>query len=69
MTKGRIRAIRKRTGLTREKFSKLIGVCLMTVAKWEWGITKPEKAAETLLRLMESHPVVLKFLQHQSAGR
>jgi DNA-binding transcriptional regulator YiaG len=38
----------------------------MTVAKWEWGITKPEKAAETLLRLMESHPVVMKYLERQS---
>lgn len=67
MTKGRIKAIRKRAGLTRNKFSKLIGVCLMTVAKWEWGITKPEKTAETLLRLMESNPFVLKLLERQSA--
>jgi len=65
LTKGRIKKIRRRTGLTRDKFSKLIGVCLMTVAKWEWGITKPEKAAETLLRLMESHPVVLRLLLHR----
>jgi DNA-binding transcriptional regulator YiaG len=69
MTKGHIRAIRKRAGLSRDKFSKLLGVHLMTVAKWEWGITKPEKAAETLLRLVESNPVVLKLLQDQSAER
>jgi len=58
----RIKGIRERAGLTRAQFSKLIGACLMTIAKWEWGTYKPDRAAEKLLLLIEADPSVLATL-------
>lgn len=40
-----IKAIRKKSFLTQEEFSKIIGVTLITVNRWESGKTKPNLMA------------------------
>jgi len=62
MTSTRIRAIRKRARMTRARFAKLIGVCIMSLAKWEWGTYKPRRSAQKLLLLIEAHPETLTQL-------
>lgn len=47
-----VRAMRKRTGLTQEKFGKLIGVSVPTVANWEMVEGKVEiRRKETMARI------------------
>lgn len=57
-----IKAIRAKAKMTRARFAIYLGVDLMSVAKWEWGKCKPRKGTDTLLRLIEAHPGVLKLL-------
>ena len=51
-----IRELRKRTGLTQEKFAAKLGVTFPTINRWENGRTKPSPLArqkiEELLRKM-----------------
>lgn len=37
----RIRELRRRSGLSQERFAQLLGVSLQTVWRWESGLTKP----------------------------
>lgn len=47
-----VRAMRKRTGLTQEKFGKLVGVSVPTVVNWEKAEGKVEiRRKETMARL------------------
>ena len=47
-----VRAMRKRTGLTQEKFSKLVGVSVPTVVNWEGTKGKVDiRRKETMARL------------------
>ena len=52
-----IRELRKRTGLTQEKFAARLGVTFPTINRWENGRTKPSPLAmqriEDLLRSMD----------------
>lgn len=49
-----VRELRKRTGLTQEKFAAILGVTLPTINRWENGRVKPSPLAlqriEDLLR-------------------
>jgi transcriptional regulator with XRE-family HTH domain len=51
-----VRELRKRTGLTQEKFAAKLGVTFPTINRWENGRTKPSPLAmqkiEELLRKM-----------------
>ena len=51
-----VRAIRKRTGLTQEKFAARLGVTFPTISRWENGRARPSPLAmqkiEELLREM-----------------
>jgi len=51
-----VRELRKRTGLTQEKFAARLGVTFPTINRWENGRTKPSPLAlrqiEGLLREM-----------------
>jgi transcriptional regulator with XRE-family HTH domain len=53
-----IREIRKRTGLTQEKFAARLGVTFPTINRWENGRARPSPLAmqkiEELLRTMGS---------------
>jgi putative transcriptional regulator len=50
------------TGLTQEQFAALLGVSRRTLEQWEQGRRKPSGAAQTLLRVAERHPELLREL-------
>lgn len=45
MTKEQIKEIRTKLGLSQMQFSKLLGVGIATVSRWELGISKPSNMA------------------------
>ena len=49
----RIKSIRKRLGLSQEKFAHELGATLATVNRWENGRNKPGQMAVRLLEQME----------------
>ena len=51
--------IRMKSGLSQAQFAAVLGVSKRTLEQWEQGRRKPSGAAKTLLRIAESHPVVL----------
>jgi putative transcriptional regulator len=51
---------RLKSGLTQAQFAPLLGVSKRTLEQWEQGRRKPSGAAETLIRLAELHPEVLR---------
>lgn len=51
-----VQSIRKKYGLSQEKFAKLLGISVATVRNWEQGRRKPEDAARVLLRVAAKHP-------------
>ena len=63
-----IQAIRAatRTGfkppLSQAAFAKVIGIPVSTLKAWEYRIRKPSGAAETLLKLFQAHPEIVKVL-------
>lgn len=55
-----VKAVRKKTGLTQEKFAETYGLSLSTLRKWEAGIRRPEGAAKAYLMVIEQKPKVVK---------
>ena len=53
---------RSRVGLSQSEFAKLLGVSVRTLQDWEQGRREPTGAAQTLLRVAERHPRVLRGL-------
>ena len=53
---------RSRVGLSQSEFAKLLGVSVRTLQDWEQGRREPTGAAQTLLRVAEQHPRVLRGL-------
>ena len=51
-----VKAVRNNLHLTQEKFSRLIGVSVWTLRKWEQGVRSPEGPAISLLRIVEKEP-------------
>ena len=51
-----VRAIRKRTGLSQDRFAYLIGVKPATLRNWEQGRRKPTGPAKALLRILDVDP-------------
>ena len=52
-----VKEIRKKTGLTQEKFSQLIDVNLGTLRNWEQGRREPTGPAKALLKAINNDPV------------
>ena len=52
-----MKEIRKKTGLTQEKFSQLIDVNLGTLRNWEQGRREPTGPAKALLKAINNDPV------------
>lgn len=51
-----VKDIRKKTGLTQEKFCRLIDVKLGTLRNWEQGRREPTGPAKALLRAISKDP-------------
>ena len=58
---GIVRA-REKSGLTQAEFAKLLGVSVRTLQDWEQGRREPNAAAQTLIKVAEKHPKVLRDL-------
>ena len=50
---------RNKTGLTQEKFAKMLGVSVKTLAAWEQGVRSPSGAARTLLKIADKYPQIV----------
>lgn len=48
--------IRKRLGLSQNKFAKLLGISTSTLQNWEQGRRKPEGPAKILLNVAAKYP-------------
>ena len=53
---------REKSSLTQAEFAKLLGVSVRTLQDWEQGRREPNAAAQTLIRVAEKHPKVLREL-------
>lgn len=51
-----VQSIRKKYGLSQNKFAKLLGISVSTLRNWEQGRRKPEGPARVLLRIAAKHP-------------
>jgi HTH-type transcriptional regulator/antitoxin MqsA len=54
-----IRKVRKRLKLTQKKAGEIFGCGIRAFSQYERGITRPCKATDTLLRLLDRHPELL----------
>lgn len=53
---------REKSSLTQAEFAKLLGVSVRTLQDWEQGRRAPNAAAQTLIKVAEKHPRVLRDL-------
>jgi putative transcriptional regulator len=51
-----VRLIRKKYGLSQEKFATLLGISVSTLRNWKQGRRKPEGPARVLLYIAASNP-------------
>ena len=58
---GIVRA-REKSRLTQSEFAELLGVSVRTLQDWEQGRRAPNAAAQTLIKVAEKHPKVLRDL-------
>ncbi|MBD3338136.1 MAG: helix-turn-helix domain-containing protein [Candidatus Lokiarchaeota archaeon] len=59
-----VQLIRKKYGLSQEKFATLLGISVSTLRNWEQGRRKPEGPARVLLRVAASHPEAILDAVH-----
>ncbi len=55
-----IAAIRVKVGLSQERFADLLGISARTLQDWEQGRRNPTRSAQTLLKIANQHPEVLR---------
>ena len=53
---------REKSELTQAEFAKLLGVSVRTLQDWEQGRREPNAAAQTLIKVAQKHPKVLREL-------
>lgn len=61
-----VQLIRKKYGLSQEKFATLLGISVSTLRNWEQGRRKPEGPARVLLRVAALHPEAILDAVHSS---
>lgn len=67
---GRIVALRKRLGLSRQKFADRFGLDVRALQEWEQGRRVPDRAARVLLTVIERDPeAVVRALGEDGGGR
>ncbi|SER71986.1 putative transcriptional regulator [Giesbergeria anulus] len=54
---------RDKVGVSQSAFSKLLGVSLRTLQEREQGLRQPSGAAQSLIRVAQAHPEVLRVLR------
>ncbi len=59
-----VQSIRKKYGLSQDKFAKLLGISVSTLRNWEQGRRKPEGPARVLLRVVAKHPEAILDVVH-----
>lgn len=63
-----IKLLRKRYGLSQEKFAQLLGISTGTLRNWEQGRRKPDGPARVLLKVASKHPdAVLDAISERSS--
>jgi putative transcriptional regulator len=58
--KSHVVRVRLKSGLSQAEFAAVLGVSRRTLEQWEQGRREPSGAAQTLLRIAERHPEVLR---------
>jgi putative transcriptional regulator len=53
---------REKSDLSQSQFAALLGVSVRTLQEWEQGRREPSAAAQTLIRVADKHPKVLREL-------
>jgi putative transcriptional regulator len=61
----KVRAIRKRTGLSQSEFARLIGVSVKTLQNWEQDRRQPTGPAVALLRIIAHEPKLVVEAIHR----
>jgi putative transcriptional regulator len=51
---------REKSRLSQSQFATLLGVSVRTLQEWEQGRREPSAAAQTLIKVAEKHPKVLR---------
>ena len=59
-TKSRVASVRLQSGLSQAEFAAALGVSKRTLEQWEQGRREPSGAAQTLLKIAERHPELLR---------
>lgn len=58
--KSHVVSVRLRSGLSQAEFAAALGVSKRTLEQWEQGRREPSGAAQTLLKIAERHPDLLR---------
>jgi putative transcriptional regulator len=53
-------AIRTRLGMTQEEFARAYEISLYSIRDWEQGRSRPDSSAQTLLRIIERRPDMVR---------
>ena len=51
-----VKAIRKKTGMSQQRFCATFGISLGTLRHWEQGLRTPRGAARVLLKVVDQNP-------------
>jgi putative transcriptional regulator len=60
-----VRAVRKKLGLSQDKFALRFGIPTSTLRNWEQGHRKPEGTARILLAVIGRYPKMVERVLHE----
>ena len=60
-----VKAIRKKTGMSQQKFCSTFGISLGALRHWEQGLRNPRGTAKVLLKVVEHNPdAIIESIAH-----
>ena len=60
-----VKAIRKKTGMSQQKFCSTFGISLGALRHWEQGLRNPRGTARVLLKVVEHNPnAIIESIAH-----